>query len=203
MIGSATEVAENIFCRVKVAAGRVLTVLGEEARDDRKVRTSGVGEPRQGAHDGLETGTESRVGGSIGRDVINMETGAMGGGSWITGGHIKVGEERLDKSFLREVDGDVAGRGIYKPFVVGAKKPFNGAHKIHANEGSKGGFKVMFDVVRGGEINKIIDVDSHVERGLARKRGAEEEAGSMRTGEKTELGKEGLDHVVPVTRGTT
>ena len=189
MVGGTTKITEDIFGSFEVARGGKLVILREETSDDREVRTGGVGEPGEGPKDGLKTSTEGGVWGWSSGDVVNMEAGAVRGGRGIAGGQVKVGKEGLDEGLLGEVDRYIASGRVHSPFVVGPKKPFNGAHEVNPDQGGKRSFKVMFNVIGGGEIDKIVDIHGDVEGWVTRKGGAKKQAGSVRARGEAKLGE--------------
>ena len=62
----------------------------------------------------------------------------MRGRGRITGRHIKVGQKGVDEGGLGEMNRDIAGGSVNRPFIVSAQKPFNSTHEVDANEGGQG-----------------------------------------------------------------
>ena len=163
------EVAEDIFCSLEMAWGRVVLVLGKEGHHSGNVRTGGAAEPVEGPDNGTEGSlSDLAVGGEHVEvwDAVHWETRPERCTGRVGILKAKACQESVYVGGLAEVNSDVA-RGVALPVEGNLEVIADHAHEVDLSLGGKKTFKFGFDFVGRGVVDKVVHKVGKVEGGCS------------------------------------
>ena len=167
------DILKGIKGRLHVTGRRAHGVGREERVDGGQVRASRGGEPTKAAHQTLVgfLPTELGRGGIVGRrsrDGVDRKTGPPWGSNGILVAVLqtKTFDQVAGEARLVEMDVNVVGGNT--PQEVDAEEPLHRTHEIDRDLCSKKALELRLDLVRGGEVDEIIDVEADDEGNLRR-----------------------------------